>query len=192
MKLNTGSPVELWIVSDPTTDANINNWASIISREIELINRRGRILPKMAINDCKTIMNRSHEHPLHFFYITFKPFNKNYDKDYDGMTEVKKRIQKEEYESVIITREIKATKIHYNALIWSASDLDLKMHSKWTKRYKIFATRVGLISLHRKDLLGYKDECMRVFDYVMKESCERTFVKNLDYYTHSRYEGKVI
>lgn len=81
------------------------------------------------------VVKRSYESQLH--YMVFKPFNKTYDPDYDAMDHIRKKIcSLGNIDMYIIVREIKATKIHYHAMVWSDSPLFM-LHEKQTNRFRI-------------------------------------------------------
>lgn len=116
------------------------------------------------------------------YWVTFKPFSSNYSPTFDGMDHVRKTFGKE-YDCLIITREIMATKTHYHALVVSCSDLMKKNDTK-TSRYYITVARVN----------PTRHDVRRVHHYMIKESKSRRFVskgKPLDIYVASRFLGEV-
>ena len=84
------------------------------------------------------IVNRSYEtQTLH--YMVFKPFNSNYDPDFNGIEHIRKYLsgRKINPEAMIITREIMSAKVHYNVMIWVCEDHDFYLEGKQTSRYRI-------------------------------------------------------
>lgn len=148
----------------------------------------GRILPRF--NLCYnynhlaswSIVTRSHEETKAFFMI-FKPFLSNRDtpkQKRNAMDHVRKKIMDEEVDDVIITREILATRIHFNALVFCKKDLS-HLNDKKTSRYFITCKQVP-----------YADK-YKVHDYIVKESRVRFFYSNAtfninDIYVASRNE----
>lgn len=116
------------------------------------------------------LAKRTYEVPLRWYFLTFKPFDKNYERDieeylYKGFDHCRKKIGK--VEILIMTREIEAKKVHINVLCASDRRLDTLLHQKHTNRYFI-----------------YCQECVSAWDtfkYIFKESNARYFHKYLDY-----------
>jgi len=116
------------------------------------------------------IVERSYEDPEEWYFLTFKPFNKNYDRDIDfyctkGLDHSRKKIGK--VSAYIMTREIYAQKVHINMLCVSARPLDLLFHNKKTNKYYIYAEKCN--------------DRRQVFQYIIKESKTRNFIKYKDY-----------
>jgi len=118
------------------------------------------------------LVQRSYEKPFKWYYLTFAPFNKNYEKDIkfylnDGFRHATKKIGK--VECFIITREINAKKVHLNVLCCSDQSLE-KLHQMKTNKY----------SIHCQELPGPRDRRL-VLEYILKESKSRYFHEHLDY-----------
>jgi len=116
------------------------------------------------------LVKRSYERPFRWYFLTFKPFNKNYEKDIDfynrkGFDHVRKKIGKTE--AMIMTKEIQASKIHINVLCCSERNLSELLHDKNTNKYHIFSEPC-------------KDRHL-VLEYILKESRTRFFHEHLDY-----------
>lgn len=113
-------------------------------------------------------LKRSYEMPQKWYYIVFKPFNRGYDPQYNGLDECRKKLKG--CLDYILTCEVLATKKHYHALVLSTQDLTT-MHDKNTKRYKIYSVCIDQGIQSRINLMKY----------LLKESKERRFVKYIDY-----------
>jgi hypothetical protein len=116
------------------------------------------------------IIERSYELPEKWYFITFKPFNKNYEKNIELYTtkcldHCRKKLGK--VSAYIMTREIKATKIHVNILCVTDRPLVKLLHGKKTYRYYIYCQEAS----SKRDSL----------EYIIKESKERYFYKYVDY-----------
>lgn len=122
------------------------------------------------------IVQRSHERPTIGFFLVFKPFNKNYEPTYDGMDHIRKKLSKTVYSDLIITREIKATKVHYNVMVWSADNF-LSLLGTHTNKYKIYCV----------PFKEGKDK-YQIHDYIVKESKSRPFKLYEDIYIYSNYK----
>lgn len=121
------------------------------------------------VYDYYYIVERTYEQPFKWYFLTFKPFNKGYESDpafyaKKGIDHCRKKIGK--VTAYLITREIKATKIHINALVCSDRDLS-KLHEQKTNKYFIYCEQVK--------------NRFQVFDYIFKESRERYFNKFIDF-----------
>lgn len=115
-----------------------------------------------------------------WYYLTFKPLDIPYAEDlkWYEINAIKKLYDKFRPLSKImwLTREITATKIHINMLIYSESDLT-KFHDKILyHKVKVYSTPV--------EYLGR----FKVFDYIFKESKERYFMYGDDYKFFDREE----
>lgn len=107
------------------------------------------------------IIMRSFEPPMELFMFQFKPFNKTYKPHYDFMDQLRKKIGK--HEVVIITREINAAKVHYNALVISKTLKAEKFHDKQTNNHKIYCVKCPMADKYK------------VHNYITKESKVRYF-----------------
>lgn len=115
-------------------------------------------------------------------FLVFKPFNSNYDSKYDGLEHVRKKIGKE-YQFLIITREIKATKVHYNVLVVSENSF-MYLNERKTSRYMISC----------QDVNNDISNVSRVHEYIIKESQERLFhaiQSPIDLYVSERVDRAV-
>lgn len=118
-------------------------------------------------NEANTISNTikdfccAYEEPYKYYYIVFKPFNKHYSDEYDGMEHIRKYIQKR-CKQYVITREITSAKIHYNVLAVSKYDLR-QLNGNHTKRYMIYSSIVS----------STIEDRYRVIDYITKEFKQR-------------------
>ena len=121
-------------------------------------------------NDVSYITGRTYELPYRWFLLTFKPFNRTYDDNFDFyqnkcIDHCRKKLGK--VAAYIITREIKATKTHVNILCVTKRALSIELHEKKTNRYFIY--------------------CKEAYDrhicleYILKESRTRNFTKYIDY-----------
>lgn len=167
-----------------------------ITSIVKLFNLKRR-LPYYGIKNAISIVKRSHEKPIKTFYLVFKPFNKLYDKSFNAIDHVRKRIGlNHKYESLIITREINATKVHYNVLVFTKDDM-MDLHDRQTNKYKIYCQEVNADALRYTasgiDVSGkhtYREQVEAVYDYIFKESHVRKFIWKLDYFVHDMY-GKI-
>lgn len=123
--------------------------------------------------ECNYLLDRTYE-GVHWHFLTFKPFNKNYDPLYSPqklMDHVRKKLGKRSDVPVaIITRETMATKIHYNVLLGSYQDLEDKLDGAHTNRYYIYCKKID--SSDRK----------KVYNYIVKETKKREFQIGVDYH----------
>lgn len=125
-----------------------------------------RLIPNYWVLNIPS-MKRSHEEPVKLYYLVFKPFDKGYDPDFIAYDHIIRKLGA--LEDYIITREINATKVHYNVMAWSTRDLT-KLNDGQTNKYKISSQLVKT----------YLDK-YTVYDYCFKESKERYFHHYLDY-----------
>lgn len=126
------------------------------------------------VHDYRYIIERTHEAPLKWYFLTFKPFDKGYAAETawyqkSGIEHCRKKIGKAD--AYYLTRETKATKTHINALVLSSSDLS-KLHEKKTNKYFIYCEAVN--------------DRFKVFDYIFKESRERYFNQYIDFAIYSK------
>lgn len=126
------------------------------------------------------LIGRTYEEDYHYVYLVYKPLEKNYDKNFDGMDHVRKHL-KSNFEAVIITREVNAKKVHYNvmAICKGHMQLDklLQLHEKHTSRYYVYSTYVNKT----------REDIDRVHEYIIKESRTRYFYKNKDIYVYDKH-----
>jgi len=116
------------------------------------------------------IVNRTYENAK-WYFLTFKPFNKNYERDLhfyknQGLEHVRKKLGTG-IDCYYITREIHATKTHINVLCCTRRNLEDELHEDKTKKYFIFCEQAK-----------YRDKTLA---YILKESLDRVFIKSLDY-----------
>lgn len=121
------------------------------------------------------ITGRTYERPHKWYFLTFTPFNSTYTKNLDFYTNkcldhCRKKLGK--VEAYIITREIKATKIHINVLCVTKRDLSKELHKAKTNRYFIYCEEC-------RD----RNHCL---DYILKESKTRYFKQYVDYVSHAK------
>lgn len=115
--------------------------------------------------------NVVHDYPLQdmkHYFVVFKPFNKKYNSNYDGMDHVRKALG--DCKAMIITREIRSAKVHYNALIATTQNF-IEKHEKNTSRYMMYVK-----SLDHKNFLDTVHACNSVHEYIIKESKLRYFI----------------
>lgn len=104
------------------------------------------------------------------FYMVFKPFDVNYDFHFNGSEHIRKYIySKVKPHLYILTREIIATKVHYNVFVWVPKG-SFNFHDKHTSKYMI----------NSQYLKTYGDR-HNVLEYMIKESKQRRFNKDMDY-----------
>lgn len=127
------------------------------------------------------LIKRSYEH-MNWFYITCKPFDKQYAKHktwYEShmfidsvFHTIRRYVQKHGYcaPDQFLTKEQDAQKHHINVLVCAPIDLANHYHNRNTNKYKFHVTQ-----LHD---LGDRT---RVRDYMIKEARERFFKENKDY-----------
>ena len=120
----------------------------------------------------KPYVDRSYERPFRWFYLTFKPYNKNYERDIDfylrkGFDYARKKIGKVKF--FTMTREINAKKVHLNVLCCTDRPLE-KLHNQKTNKYFI----------HCQECPRMLDRQL-VLDYILKEARTRYFHKYIDY-----------
>lgn len=98
------------------------------------------------------------------YYIVCAPKNKKYNSNKCLMDHIRKRFSKNATE-MIITREIRSTKCHYNVLVRSIQELDVLHHEKQDSRFFYY---VQAVPDTFKDL-------RTVHQYMIKESMYRYF-----------------
>lgn len=122
-------------------------------------------------HDMERIINRSYEGPCKWYLVVFKPFNKSYAKwgdwyTYKGLDSCRKYFKRPR--AYILTREIKAEKVHINALV--CTERPPVHQAVYNNKYK----------LHVSELSQLGDR-HRVLTYITKESRVRPFNLYLDY-----------
>lgn len=118
------------------------------------------------------IIKRSHEIPVEAYYLVFKPFDKNYDPGFNAIRHILRKL-KGHWLDIIITREILASKVHYNVLLFD--DEGVELHEKQTNRYYIFCQKLASVS-----------DKHYVHEYMVKEVHRRPFYNNLDIAVYTR------
>lgn len=108
-----------------------------------------------------------------WFFMTFKPYDKAYEKDKDwfqvkGMDSCRRKVGK--VSTGIYTRETEATKTHINCLVHSHQSLLHLDGSSMSNKYKIFCTEAPT-----------QFDRVQILAYITKEENHRTFTKYLDY-----------
>lgn len=109
------------------------------------------------------------------YYIVFKPYDEKYEQYQDEITHrgidnvgqwIRKRCHSFAY---IITREIVAAKVHYNAIVFSTSTYVAENHNNSTvaRKYKANVQ------------LAY--QIPKLLGYMLKEALERPFSRLVDY-----------
>lgn len=121
-----------------------------------------------------TIYRDSYNQDSEWYSLTFKPFNRAFDKDPQWFTNksldaVRKRLPRG---IKIITLETEATKPHINVLISTDIDMVAKFHDKnILHKYKVWCEPT-------QDKKWW-------FDYIFKESKNRPFESLKDYYIYN-------
>lgn len=131
--------------------------------------------PIPIIRAYRKILSRTYESPLKWYFLVFAPLDKAYNTDplwftTKGLDACRKKVTSAE--SFFITKEVKATKVHINALVLSDKPLD-EFNGKFLSRsrYRIWSAAC----LDRKS----------VFDYITKEFKTREPILFKDYlYKH--------
>jgi len=116
------------------------------------------------------------------FYLVFKPKNAKYDPKKNLLDHVRKKCGK--YGAIIITREVEATKIHYNVLVRTTEDLK-RLHDSQDSRFYIWC----------KEVPNKNKDLSKVHEYIIKESKLRYFYDNKDIYAFfktRRYNGMLV
>jgi len=109
------------------------------------------------------------------YYIVCAPKNKKYDGKKCLIDHIRKKIGKY-WTEVIITREIRSTKIHYNVLVRSDNELKTKLHLTQDSRFFYYVQEVPDTFSNIKT----------VHEYITKEARERYFMclkKPIDIYS---------
>lgn len=112
---------------------------------------------------------RSYTHAFKWYYITCKPLNERYDPDRNYIDKVYQKFAPLS-ESILVTRETDAAKVHYNVLVLSDKNLQM-FHDKIVFHQ---------LKLHVSDCSD-PEYRINVFKYILKEALERTFTKYIDY-----------
>lgn len=107
------------------------------------------------------VVRRSYEKPTRLFYLVFKPFNKNYKRSFCAIDHVRKKLGTG-HQAVVITREINSTKVHYNAMVFTNSDMNY-LHDQQTNKFKIHCQEAPLADKYK------------VHEYLIKEAHVRYF-----------------
>lgn len=127
-----------------------------------------------SLSPLRQNLRDSYNQESKWYCLTFKPFNKAYDKDSDwfsnsALQAVRKKLPRG---IQILTREVEATKVHINALISTDMDMVTKFHNKTIlNKFKCWC-------IESTDKQGW-------FDYIFKESRNRQFIKLKDYYIYN-------
>lgn len=82
-------------------------------------------------------LNLLTEDTYKWYLIVFKPLNSNYNEAFNALDYIRKEFTKFAV-SYLITKETKASKVHWNLLICSKEDLNIMYHNKRTKRFMIY------------------------------------------------------
>ncbi len=156
------------VVAKPADGAHIYNGDTFIMPSYCLFHNYNAVKKAMG-----HILQRSYERPYHWYYLTFKPFNKNYERDMDfyktkGLDHCRKKVGK--VKAYIMTKEIKAAKVHINMIVVTDRPLSAELHEKQTNKYFIYCQKC----INRFD----------TFEYIIKESKSRYFKKYEDYVFH--------
>lgn len=119
--------------------------------------------------------NRTYE-SMKCYYLVFKPLNRPYEIDpewfkFKSLDRCRKLLKCSDY---FLTREINATKVHINALVYSTRDMVNEFHEK---------TRLNKFFIHCEELKT-KEHRDNVLNYITKESSTREFLKYRDYISH--------
>lgn len=107
-----------------------------------------------------------------WYFMVFKPFDSNYDPKYNALDFIRKGYTKDAG-AFVITKEQNATKVHWNALIYSRHKL-MDYHKKKTQRFMIYSEiTLEPLSVYRymtKEyyLLGYNWKLYSEFIYYIK------------------------
>lgn len=117
------------------------------------------------LKQCRVLTDRTYELPYRWYFITFAPFNKNYERDIEwyktkGFDHCRKKVGK--MEQYIMTRETNASKVHIN--IVCVVDRELRLTN--TNRYSV-----------------YCEPCIdrrKAVEYILKESKKRYFENYID------------
>lgn len=122
-------------------------------------------------------INRTYEKPSETYYIVAQPFKNKRHKTEDAIKSLEKSIRNRiSYDRILITRETKATAIHYN-IVLTTNDNIMKFHNKSFNRHFGFSVQ----KIHTKKDLD------RVLNYTLKESKTRFFKKTKDYYIYTKH-----
>ena len=124
------------------------------------------------------IVERSYEEPVKWYLIVFKPYDKPYGRDpaffiHRGLDKCRKLLKRPH--AYVMTREIKAAKVHVNAIAATSQDILRHHDQSYCSKYKIHV-----------QLLHNLGDRRRALAYITKESNERTFEKYRDYLVHSK------
>lgn len=130
-----------------------------------------------CIRNIEPFLGRCYETPINCYYIVAVPLCDKYMKNLDwytnkGLDSVRKAFKKPE--DYVFTREIKATKIHINGLIWTKEDVVKRFHKKVVGKYGYHVQLVPHIS-----------DRTRIIEYMFKEAKTRNMYEYIDYlYIH--------
>lgn len=111
-------------------------------------------------------------------YLVFKPFDRNYDPSVNEMEHIRKYLQsKQDIRLLIMTREIIATKVHYNVFMWVYNDdAHLKRnHPDYQDPCLIFHEKHTSKFMIHCDSLDTLCDRYQVLEYMIKESTMRRF-----------------
>lgn len=124
------------------------------------------------------IVENTYELPVQWYLVIFKPYNRPYERDPDffkvkGLDKCRKLFRKPQ--AYVVTREVEAEKVHVNAIVATAQQLENLHDQSYCSKYK----------LHVQILHSLGDR-RRALAYITKEHKMRTFTKYLDYISYSR------
>lgn len=126
---------------------------------------------------CDVVPEYSIEGESKWYFLVFKPFNKSYDPNYNGMDFVRKWITtKLAPVTYVITRERLSAKIHYNVLLNCAIDVN-KYHDHNLMKFRMYVE-------YLPDLINR----MRVYKYITKEY----YVNMIDWERYHDYQYRLI
>lgn len=142
--------------------------------EYSLFNQRNPNLLRLVSK--KFHIERTYEEPDSTYLIVLTPRNRwkkdNYRKDIPRLEKMLR--SKLKYKRIIITREINATKVHYNILITTSKDI-LKMHNKtFGKYYNFYVQKTPQVN-----------DIKNAMQYICKEGDKRAMTSN-DVFQYSK------
>lgn len=127
----------------------------------------------MDYDNAKSVVSRTYESPVQWYFVVWKPFNRAYEKDPDffrvkGLDKCRQMFKKPN--AYVVTRETESTKVHINAVVATSQPLDAKHETSYCNKYKVHVQRLSTLG-DRLDVLSY----------ITKENRDRSFTKYLDY-----------
>lgn len=147
--------------------------AKVDSNTISIPNYRLFSNYHQCMRDVMPYLRRCYESPINCYYLVAVPLCAKYEKNKALYTNKCLDLVRKSFkdpEDYVLTREVNATKVHVNVLIWTKEDVVKRFHQKVVGKYGYHVQVVPHIS-----------DRIRVMEYMFKEAKTRNFYKYIDY-----------